>query len=402
MNDLKKYFPWFKKNNGWIYLDSSATSLKPQCVIDEVVNYYEKYSSNPHNKDSALTYAVSQKIDQSRKIISSFFNANEKEIVFTSGATESLNLIILNVMKPLKKNDEVIVSYGEHTSNLLPWLMGSKAQGFKLVFAKDKNNFPTERAFIDSITKKTKIISLNPTNSLFGFNFNIKNIVKAARKINKNIIVIIDATQTAPSQGLDFKGLDIDFFTCSGHKMLGPDGVGILCGKSKLLEKFTPIKFGGGTISLIKNMEPQFAPIPDRLEGGTPNVEGILGFAKAIEFIKKIGIKNIIKHEKTLKMYIDEQFTSIPNLIYPSKGTPYPICSIGIKRVSPQDLANYLGNNKIIVRGGMACVKMVGKFADPNGYVRASFYLYNDKNDVDKLVKVLKAYKRGDELKKII
>jgi cysteine desulfurase/selenocysteine lyase len=145
-----------------------------------------------------------------------------------------------------------------------------------------------------------------------------------------------------------------------------------------------------------------FAPIPERLEGGTPNVEGILGFSKAIDFLRKIGMNNITKHEKELKKYIDSKLSTIPNLDYPSYGTDFPICSFNIKGVSPQDLANYLGNKKIIVRGGMSCVKMVGKFGSIQGYVRASFYLYNDKKDVDKLITALKSYKYGAELNSII
>jgi cysteine desulfurase/selenocysteine lyase len=280
--------------------------------------------------------------------------------------------------------------------------MNEKTKKYKIVYAKDKNNFPSEQAFISSITKKTRIISLSTTNSLFGVSINIKNIVAVARKINKNIIIVVDATQTAPSQGFDFKNTDVDLFVCSSHKMLGPNGVGILGGKFSILNKFTSIKIGGGSVSTVENDKINFSPIPERLEPGTPNVEGIIGFNSAINFIKKIGIKNIIKHEKELKKYIDQKIIKIKNIDYPSYGTDFPICSFNIKGVSPQDLANYLGNKKIIVRGGMSCVKMISKFASPSGYVRASFYLYNTKKDIDKLIYELKKYKPGNELKNIV
>jgi cysteine desulfurase/selenocysteine lyase len=201
---------------------------------------------------------------------------------------------------------------------------------------------------------------------------------------------------------MNFKNIDVDFFVCSAHKMLGPDGIGVLCGKFKLLNKFIPSKIGGGAVSTVEDSKINLAPLPERLESGTPNAEGIIGFDAAINFIKKVGINKIIKHEIELKKYIDKKMKTIKNIDYPSYGTKFPICSFNINNVSPQDLANYLGSKKIIVRGGMSCVKTLGKFASPSGYVRASFYLYNTKKDVDTLIDALKSYKKGHELNNLI
>jgi cysteine desulfurase/selenocysteine lyase len=239
---------------------------------------------------------------------------------------------------------------------------------------------------------------------LFDYQIDVKNIVKHARKINKNIIVIVDATQSVPHTKFDARNNDVDFFVCSAHKMCGPSGIGIMYGKYKHLIKMEPNTYGGGMVSTVENNgKINLAPPPERFEAGTPNTEAILGFGAAIDFLKKIGMNNINNHEIELKKYIDQQFKHIKNIEYVTKDNIYPIVSFNIKGVNPQDLANYLGTNKIIVRGGMACVKMQGMFSNnPNGYVRASFYLYNDKKDVDRLVTVLKNFDQKKQFKNIL
>jgi cysteine desulfurase/selenocysteine lyase len=227
--------------------------------------------------------------------------------------------------------------------------------------------------------------------NLLGNSLDIKDLVTQAKVINKNIIFVLDVTQSAPHIRTNVKELDVDFMFCSAHKMCGPTGVGVLYGKQLLLENNDACKLGGGMNSNVFLDKFDFAPSPDKFEGGSPNVAGILGFAEAINFLNEVDMVEVSMHEKQLKKYIDEQFKSIKDLEYYSEESEYPICSFNVKGIHPQDLANYLGENKIIVRGGVSCAKLQ-KYVTGNesGFVRATFYLYSTKEDVDKLVTVLK------------
>ncbi|MDR2557310.1 MAG: aminotransferase class V-fold PLP-dependent enzyme [Mycoplasmataceae bacterium] len=402
-NLIRKQFPWFKNNPGWVYADNAASSLKPQVVIDAIDEFYAKYCFNTHNTDSPLTSKFNQKIVDARKAIAQFFHAQTNEIIFTSGATESLNLVIFNVIKWLKPHDEVLVSYGEHTSNLLPWMNASKLKKIKIVYAKNQDNLPTTEAFIRAINKKTQVISFTNISNLLGYTIDVKKVAAAARKINPKIIIIVDATHSAPSIKIDVKAWDCDFLACSAHKMCGPTGIGLLYGKFALLERLAPLKYGGGMNNVLNVKTYTLSPLPSRLEGGTIHAGGIIGLHAAIQFLNKIGMKKIEKYDQELKRYIDQSFKQLKHVQYYNVQKTHAICAFNIPGVNPQDLSHYLGQQHIITRGGMSCAKLQHMFTKSEaGVVRASFYFYNNKKDVDQLVNALKHFDKKKMLKALV
>jgi len=403
MKSYKNLFPWFKNNKDWVYADSAATSLKPQCVIDTVTKYFTHYSTNPHNNDSKLASEVNVLIENARKNIASFFNAKNNEIVFTSGATDGLNLITSNVIRWLNTGDQILTSYGEHASNLLPWITYSRENNLEIVYAGTKGKNISTSDFLEKITKKTKVISFSASSNLLGYDIDIKKIVTKARKLNKDVIIIVDATQYVTHEPIDAKKLDIDFFVCSSHKICGPSGIGILFGKEKYLLRMTPNRLGGGMNVTFNEKETKYIEGPKKFEAGTPHTEGIIGTDVAVKFIKKIGYKEIQSHLKSLKKYFDSKIKTVKNIKYVTKEYPYPIITFNFENTNPQDISNFLGKNKIIVRGGLSCVKMAHNVtSNTTGYVRISLYFYNDFKDIDKIITVLRKYKKGDEVKYIL
>jgi cysteine desulfurase/selenocysteine lyase len=237
-------------------------------------------------------------------------------------------------------------------------------------------------------------LAFSNLSNLFGISFNAAKIVKAVRKINKNIIIILDATQSAAHIKLNLKNLDVDFMYCSFHKMFGATGVGILYFKRKYFDELSPFRLGGGMNSTITKDGYTYVNTIEKFEGGTPNISGILSVIPAIDFLEKtVSFKTLSNHESTLKKYIDEKFKSIPNIQYYSKKSKFPICAFNLAGINPQDLSNYLGSKKIIVRSGLSCAKLQDNLTGvKEGFVRASFFIYNDTKDVDKLVAELKAF----------
>jgi cysteine desulfurase/selenocysteine lyase len=267
----------------------------------------------------------------------------------------------------------------------------------------EKNKLHNVESIIKLITPKTKIIVLTSVYNLLGNTLDIKDLIKQTKIINHDITFILDATQSAPHTVTDVKDLGVDFMFCSAHKMCGPTGVGILYGKKQLLEQYQATKLGGGMNSIVEPTKFNFAPLPDKYEGGSPNCAGILGFGAAIKFLNEIDMIEVSIHEKKLKQYINQQFKTIKDLEYYSENFDYPICAFNIKGVHPQDLANYLGNNKIIVRGGVSCAKLQKYVTGVEaGFVRATFYLYSTKEDVDVLVSALKKFDRTKILDNIL
>jgi len=399
MVNYKKYFPWFTNNKGWVYADSAATSLKPKVVTDAIVRYYTHFSTNPHNNDSKIASQTNTLVRNARKNIASFLNCLENEVIFTSGATDGLNLITHNVSQWLKKGDEVVVSYGEHASNLLPWISTSNTRGIKLVYAGDKASGITTEGFLEKITKKTAVVSFSASSNILGYDINIKKIVEKCRRINKSIIIIVDGTQYITHERINIKKLDIDFFVCSSHKLCGPSGIGIMYGRERYLDKMHPLRLGGGMNVTMD--EKGYIPHdgPSKFEGGTPHTEGIIGTDVAIKFLLNIGYKNIQKKLISLKKYFDKKIKEVNDIIYPNVGYKYPIIAFNIKGCNPQDIACYLGSKKIIVRGGLSCVKLMHMINDNKaGFVRVSLSFYNDYSDIDKIIQVLKTFKRGVQL----
>lgn len=378
-------------NNNIIYFDNGATTLKPKQVIDSVVDYYSNYSANSHRGDYDISLRVDNEYEGVRDKVKSFINASSpNEIVFTSGTTDSLNRIVFGFMKThLSKDDEVLLTKAEHASNILPWLRLSEEIGIKIKYIELDNNLVTVEKVKEAITPNTKVISLAHITNVLGDTRPIKEISKIAH--DNNIYMVVDGAQSVPHIKVDVKDLDIDFLAFSAHKMLGPTGVGVLYGKYNLLEEMDVINLGGGMNTTFESDGTyDYKSIPTRFEAGTQNIAGVIGMGKAIDYINNIGLDNIHNHELELKEYFLEQAKDIPNLIIYNKDIKGNTVVFNLEDVFAQDTAIYLNNYKICVRAGNHCAKILKDEIDVKNTCRISFYLYNTKEEIDKLIEVLK------------
>ena len=385
-------FPMLK--NDLIYFDSGATSLKPNCVIESISDYYKNYSANSHRGDYDISLKVDKMLDDTRCKVKDFINASDsKEIIFTSGTTESMNMIIFGFMKNyLKKGDEVLITKTEHASNVLPWFILEKEIGIKVNYIPLIDNKVTIDKVKESINNNTKVISLAWITNTIGDVRPIKEITKLAH--DNNILVVIDGAQSVPHIKTDVIDTDIDFLAFSAHKMLGPTGVGILYGKYDYLNQMLPLNYGGGMNSFFesdKTME--FKELPERLEAGTLNLSNILAFSKAIDYLENIGMDKIEKHEKELKKYLINKLQEIDNIEIYNEDTDSGIVLFNIKNIFSEDTSNYLNHYHICVRAGNHCAKMVKDELIIKNTCRISLYLYNTKEEIDKFIEIMKGNK---------
>ena len=387
--DYRKDFPIL--NTGIIYFDNAATTLKPQSVIDEVNSYYTNYSANAHRGDYKISQIVDDKLNLARQKVKEFINADEKEeIVFTSGATESLNVIIKGFLKNyLKAQDEILTTKAEHASLVLPLFSIVKQNGAVIKYINlDANLKVTLDNIKKGITKKTKAIVISHVTNVLGDIRPIKEICKYAHKLG--IIVVVDGAQSVPHEKVDVKDLDVDFLAFSAHKMLGPTGVGVLYGKEKYLKQVMPLIEGGGMNAFFDSLgNVEYKELPEKLEAGTQNLSGILGFSKAIDYINSIGIDNIKKREIELKKYMVDKLSNLKNVIIYNKDVENGIVTFNVKDVFAQDVAAYLDKNNICVRVGNHCAKILSEVLGVKNTCRISLYFYNTKEEIDKLVELL-------------
>ena len=403
VNDIKKDFP-ILLNREISYLDSGATTQKPIQVIDAVKNFYENYNANPHRGAYSLSTEATEIYENTRTKISKFINAKHREeIIFSKNASESLNLIAYSyAMENLKKDDEIVISIMEHHSNLVPWQKVSKVTGAKLNYMYINENFELSDEEIESkITDKTKIVGIAHVSNVLGTINNVKKIIKYAHK--KGAVVIVDTSQSIPHMRIDVQGLDADFLVFSGHKMLAPLGIGVLYGKRELLNKMSPFLMGGDMIEYVYEQETTFAPLPNKFEAGTQNVEGVIGLGAAIDYIESIGYDKIQKIEKEVVSYARQELTKLDFLelyLTPNEENHSGVISFNINGVHPHDVASILDSDGVCVRSGNHCAQPLMRFLGIDSTCRASFYLYNTKEDVDRLINSLnKAY---DMFKKYI
>lgn len=380
------------------YLDSGATTQKPQCVIDAIESYYKKCNANPHRGAYSLSIEATEKYESTREKIAKFINAkNREEIIFSKNATESLNLIAYSYgLDNLKKDDEVVLSIMEHHSNLVPWQYVTQKTNSKLKFMYINKEYELSKEEIESkITNKTKIVGITHVSNVLGTINNVKEIIKYAHK--KGAIVIVDASQSIPHMKIDVQDLDADFLVFSGHKMFAPLGIGVLYGKKELLNKMTPFLMGGDMIEYVYEQNTTFAPLPNKFEAGTQNVEGVIGLGAAIDYIEKIGYKEIQKVEETITNYAVSELSKLDFLelyITPHLENHSAVISFNIKGVHPHDVASILDSNGVCVRSGNHCAQPLLRYLGMDSTCRASFSIYNTKEDVDNLVEALKkAYK---------
>ena len=378
--------------NNIVYFDNGATTLKPKVVRDAIINYYDKYTANAHRGDYKTSAIVDSLYEEAREKVANFINAKEKsEIVFTSGTTNSMNMIIFGYFKDnLKEGDEVLITLSEHASNIVPWFILEKEIGIKLQYIDlDENHEVSIDNVKKAITDKTKVISIAMTTNVVGDTRPIKEISKLAH--DNDILMVVDAAQGIAHSRIDVQDMNIDFMAFSGHKMYGPTGIGVLYGKFDLLDKVTPFNYGGGMNAMFtKDGYVELREIPTRLEGGTPNIEGVLGLSAAISYIEEIGIDNINKYEKELRRYLISELDKLDFIDVYNKEVDTSIVAFNIKGVFAQDTAIYLDKYNICVRAGNHCAKILDNELNISNTVRISLSFYNNKEEIDLLINVLK------------
>ena len=393
----RKDFPIFKKNI--IYLDSAATSLKPKPVIEAMNYYYTNCPVNIHRGVYKLSQEASVIYEDCHEELSKFFNCSVKEVILTQNSTDSLNMIMYMLYNSnyFKKGDEILTTVYEHHANLVPWQFLSQKLGLKLKFAEINKDYTLNLSDLEKkITSKTKLITIAHTSNTIGTIAPISEIVKFARK--KNILVCVDGSQSAPHKKIDFKKLDIDFFVCTMHKMIGPTGVGILIGKEKLLERLSPSRFGGDMIEHVTLQKSTWNSLPNKFEAGTPNISGAFGTLAAIDYLKRIGMETIEKQDKLLLEYAITKLNNISDLklynpLDSKKQAPILLFSLkGIKSRELSSLLDEYGN--IATRAGMHCAEPIISRLKKDGLVRASLYFYNTKEEIDILADNLKKIKK--------
>ena len=387
VKNIRKDFPIFAEQpDNFVYLDSSATTLKPQSVIDAVAGYYSKYSANVHRSIYSIGEEATAEYEGSRTKVANFINSDSKSIIFTRGTTESINLVAYTwARKNIKAGDEILLTEMEHHSNLIPWQLCAQETGAIL------KHIPfNEDGILDLsepekwFTHKTKLVAVIHQSNVFGTVNPIKDIIKIAHDVGA--IVLVDAAQSVPHQTVDVQDMDCDFLAFSGHKMLGPTGVGVLYGKPELLEAMPPFLGGGEMIRTVSLNDSTWNDIPWKFEAGTPNIAQAIGLGAAIDYINKIGLENIHEYEQELLNYALEKMQEIPGInIYGAAQKRGAVISFNVENIHPHDLAQFLDNDGIAIRAGHHCTQPIMKKLGVPATGRASFYVYNSKEDVVRL-----------------
>lgn len=387
--NVREDFPILKNNI--IYFDSCATTLKPNSVIEEISNYYRNYSANAHRGDYDISLKVDNKINEVREKVKNFINAKStNEIIFTSGATESLNIVVKGLFEDyLNDGDEVLTSKAEHASLILPWFDLKKHKDIKINYIDLNEDLSLSVNKVkEAITDKTKVITLSHVTNVLGDVRDIKEICSLAHE--KGILVLIDGAQSVPHMKTDVQDLDVDFMCFSAHKMLGPTGTGVLYGKEGLLNKINPVILGGGMNDFFDSLgNVEYKALPEKLEAGTPNIAGIIGLGSAIDYINKIGINNVHEYEVNLKKYMLDKLSNLKNITVYNKDFENGIVTFNVEGIFAQDVAAYLNKKNICVRVGTHCAKILSEVLGVKNTIRASFYVYNTKEEIDKLIEAL-------------
>ncbi len=403
MDNYKNDFP-ILTNSNIAYLDSGATTQKPREVLNAITQYYETSNANPHRGAYKLSIKATEVYDKAREKVAKFINSeSSKQIVFTRNATESLNLIAYSYgLNNLKKDDKIVISIMEHHSNLVPWQYVSKKTGAKLeyMYTNEKGEL-TEKEIAEKIKNGVKIVGITHVSNVLGTINPVKEIIKKAHEVGA--IVVLDASQSVPHMKVDVRDLDADFVVFSGHKMLSPLGIGVLYGKKELLENMDPFLYGGDMIEYVYEQETIFAEIPTKFEAGTQNVEGAVGLAAAIDYLEKVGMDNVEKIEKELMKYALSELSKLNFVtVYGPKEIEKhaSVISFNVNGIHPHDVASILDSKNVCVRSGNHCAQPLLRYMGIDSTCRASFYIYNTKEDIDRLIEAL--YKTKDMFSKWI
>ena len=394
---IKNDFPILKKDvdgKKLHYLDNAATTQKPLAVLDAVDHYNKNYNANPHRGAHFLSVKATEQYEDGREKIREFINADSlKEIVFTRNTTESINLIASSFgEKFLHEGDEIIISIAEHHSNIIPWQRLAREKNLKLKYLYiDKEGRLSLNELNDKINDSTKLIAVSHMSNVTGVINPIKEIAKIAHQ--NGIYVLADGAQAAPHMKVDVQELNVDFYVFSGHKMLAPMGIGVLYGKKEILNEMPPFILGGGMIEYVEEQNTTFAPIPERFEAGTQNVEGVVGLSAAVDYLSSIGLDNIVEHESYLTSYAMKKMKELPYVeIYGPQNTAMRggIISFNIKDIHSHDLATIVDSEGVALRSGHHCAQPLMKYLDISSSARISFYLYNNEEDIDKFIESIK------------
>lgn len=379
-------------DNNLIYFDNSATSLKPKCVIDKMMEYYSKYTSNIHRGDYNNAIRTNKEYDEAREVVKEFIHAKSmEEIVFTSGTTDSLNTIVFGYFKNiLNKDDEVLITKSEHASNVLPWFVLEKMGKCTIKYIPLNENYEVTLENVKkSINNNTKVISIAHVSNVIGDIRDIEGIGKITK--DNNLYFVVDAAQSVSHINIDVIKSNISFLAFSGHKMCGPTGVGVLYGKNEYLKDLVPLKYGGGmNESFDSDKSYILKNYPTNLEAGTPPIAEVIGLKEAINYVTSIGVDNIHKHELELKKYLISKIENMDNIIIYNKHTESGIVTFNIKDVFAQDTSIYLNTYGIAIRAGNHCAKILKDEIGIKNTCRISFYIYNTFEEIDKLVEALK------------
>ena len=391
VRSIRKYFPILDRelnDKRLVYFDNAATSQKPQVVIDALVNYYSHYNANIHRGIHTLAEEATAAYESTRIAVRRFINAAlPEEIIFTRGATEGLNLVAYTYGRQnINAGDEIIISGMEHHSNIVPWqiLCEEKKAVLKVIPIKEDGELDLN-AYKNLLSSKTKLVSVVHASNSLGTINPVKEIIDAAHRVGA--AVMIDGAQSTVHLDIDVQDMDCDFFAFSGHKVYGPTGVGVLYGKKELLESMPPFMGGGEMIKEVTFEKTTYADLPYKFEAGTPNIADTVALKSALDFIEKVGKESIRNHEMDLLRYATEQMKAIPGLkLIGDAKEKVSVVSFVIKNIHPQDLGVLLDNQGIAVRTGHHCTQPVMDYFKIPGTVRASFAMYNTKEEIDKLV----------------
>lgn len=390
--EIRNDFPILRENK-IAYLDSGATTQRPIQVLDKVDNFYKSENANPHRGAYKLSIQATEVYENARQKVADFINApSARNIVFTRNATESLNLLAYSYgLNNVKKDDKIVLSIMEHHSNLVPWQMVCQKNGAKLEYMYTNSNGELTTEEIDKkIVPGVKIVGITQVSNVLGTINPIKEIIKKAHSVGA--IVIVDGSQSVPHMKVDVQKLDADFLVFSGHKMLSPFGIGVLYGKNNLLDSMTPFLFGGDMIEYVYEQETIFAEVPTKFEAGTQNVGGAVGISAAIDYLKNIGMENIERIEKELTKYAYEELSKLDFItLYGPKDLQKRsgVFSFNVNGVHPHDVASVLDSQDVCVRSGNHCAQPLLRYMNLDSTCRASLYVYNTKEDIDRLVKAL-------------
>jgi cysteine desulfurase/selenocysteine lyase len=400
---IREDFPILKRkinNNPLIYFDNAATSQKPKQVIDTIKNFYENYNANVHRAVHTLSQEASELYEKAHEEVANFINANGmEEIVFVRGTTEAINLVAYAWGLPnLKKDDEVLVSLMEHHSNMVPWEILSKLTGFNVKYIEvNANGTLNYASFEDMISNKTKIVCISHVSNFSGVINDVKRVTRVAHE--HGALTIVDGAQSVPHLPINVKDLDVDFLAFSGHKMLGPTGIGALYGKREILEEMEPFQGGGEMIrevsfnQVTKRCSITWNDLPWKFEAGTPNICGGVGLMEAVKYLRKLGMENVKAHECMLTEYAMRRMQKCEKVeIYgpTDASVKCGIIPFNVEGSSSHDVALFLDNYGIMIRSGFHCAQPLHELFKLKSSARASFYIYNTREEVDRFIEVLK------------